>query len=152
MKKKKYFISRDGYNDATILIDYNNQKGFTFNPKNEIDYNGLVINKMILINPSFIEKVLEKKTKKQLNVFLRFIIDLIDDDNNSANPTSLKEALNELTRYKDLVNNKYKKYLNAKYIKLLLNKIEVLEHELKSKMLYMLDSKEAKQDNLGKSR
>ena len=37
MKKKNYFISKDGYNNATVLIDYNNQNGFTFNPKNEID-------------------------------------------------------------------------------------------------------------------
>ena len=57
-------------------------------------------------------------------------------DDEESDPTNLRNALNDLTRYKSIVRNNYSKYLEQKYIKLLLNKINIIESELKSRILY----------------
>ena len=57
-------------------------------------------------------------------------------DEDDSDPTDLRNALNDLTRYKSIIKNNYSKYLEQKYIKLLLNKISIIEGELKSRILY----------------
>ena len=47
----------------------------------------------------------------------------------------LREALNDVTRYKSIVQYKYMKYLDKKYYEILMKKIEVLEYELKLKIM-----------------
>ena len=54
------------------------------------------------------------------------------DDDDSA----FRIALNDLTRYREIVESKYRKYMDDKYISLLLKKIDLLEHEMKSKIIY----------------
>ncbi len=71
-------------------------------------------------------------------VYLQYIIDETEDDDAS----SLKEALDSVSRYKDTVEYKYRKFLDDKYIDLLLKKINLLEHELKSKITYKKPKKE----------
>ena len=82
-----------------------------------------------------IEKLLKKKVKRKLDFYLQYIISLMDNDEDDG--TGLKEALNDLERYKSIVEYKYRKYLDQKYINLLLKKIDILEHELKMKIIYM---------------
>ena len=92
---------------------------------------------MIIVNQSFIEKILKKKIKKKLDSFLKLMIAVVEDEDND--PGDISEALNEISRYKSIIVNKYKKYLDEKYITLLLKKINFLEEELKQKLIYVDD-------------
>ena len=92
---------------------------------------------MIIVNQSFIEKILKKKIKKKLDSFLKLMIAVVEDEDND--PGDISEALNEISRYKSIIVNKYKKYLDEKYITLLLKKINFLEEELKQKLIYVAD-------------
>ena len=92
---------------------------------------------MIIVNQSFIEKILKKKIKKKLDSFLKLMIAVVEDEDND--PGDISEALNEISRYKSIILNKYKKYLDEKYITLLLKKINFLEEELKQKLIYVDD-------------
>ena len=89
------------------------------------------------MNQSFIEKILKKKIKKKLDSFLKLMIAVVEDEDND--PSDISEALNEISRYKSIIVNKYKKYLDEKYITLLLKKINFLEEELKQKLIYVDD-------------
>ena len=42
-----------------------------------------------------------------------------------------------MERYRRTIINKYQRYLDEKYINLLLKKIELLNNEIKTKLLYM---------------
>jgi len=94
-----------------------------------------MVNEMVLMNPSFIENVLKRKTKKKLELYLRFIISLIDNESN-ASSDDLRQALDGLVRYKGIVENKYRRYLDERYMNVLLKKIDLLEQELKMKIIY----------------
>lgn len=146
--EKHYFIVKNKQSGEIAYIDYNQLAGFSFTPKNNIKYNGVVVNKLVVMKPSFVEKVLRKKTKKRLEMFLQFIISLLDDNETGSDPSMVRAALNELTRYKQLVQNKYRLYLEERYTNLLVKKIEILEQELKTKLIRL----EWKQESIEKER
>ncbi len=134
MSEKHYFIHREGNTNELIYLDYNKLKGFDFLPKNNIKYDGIIVNKMVVIKSSMIEKVLKRKIKRKLELYLKLIMNFIDSDDSTSSGT-LREALNDLTRYKNIIDKKYKKYLDEKYLKILLRKIALLEYEIKSKLI-----------------
>ena len=138
MSEKHYFINKKNPNKEIIYLDYDKLKGFNFSPKNNIKYDGIVVNKMVIIKPSMIEKVLKRKIKKKLDLYLKLIIKFIESSD-SDNGESIREALNDLTRYKSIIAHKYNKYLDEKYLKLLVRKIALLEYELNSKLINYKD-------------
>ena len=106
--------------------------GFRLKPKNNVAYDGIEVNKIIILKKRFIANLLKKKIKRKLDLYLDLII---DDADSSSDASSYKEHLDGLSRFKDIIKYKYKKYLDKKYISLLLKKIELLEYELQEKIL-----------------
>lgn len=131
----RYLLVKDNHERRFTNIDYRRLDGFKFNPKNQVENDGIMVNEMVLINPSFIENVLKRKAKKKLELYLRFIISLIDNESD-ASSDDLREALDGLVRYKGIVENKYRRYLDERYANMLIKKIEILEQELKTKIIY----------------
>lgn len=134
MGEKHYYVCKKGNNTEIVYFDYNKLKGFGFLPKNNVKYDGIVVNKMVVIKPSMIEKVLKRKIKRKLDLYLKLIIKFIDSED-ATDSGALREALNDLSRYKNIIEYKYRKYLDEKYLKILLKKITILEYELNSKLL-----------------
>ena len=91
---------------------------------------------MLIIKPSFVEKVLKRKTKRKLEKYLEFIINILDSDD-SNNSGKIEIALNDLTRYKSIIKNNYRIYLDNLYYELLMKKIDVIEKELKVRKMYL---------------
>lgn len=135
MRKLNYYICKES-NNKIVDLDYNKFKGYDFIPKNFVKYDGIKVSKVVIIKPSLIEQILKKKIKKRLNLYLKLIIQFIEN-NDSSSDSSLREALNDLTRFKSIIKNKYKKYLDDKYLKVLDKKIAILEYEINSKMVYI---------------
>ena len=138
MREQHYYVCKKGDDRQLIYLDYDKLKGFGFSPRNNIKNNGISVNKMVIIKPSMIEKILKRKIKKKLDLYLKLIIKFIESSD-SDNGESIREALNDLTRYKSIVAYKYKKYLDEKYLKILLKKIAILEYELNSKLMNMIE-------------
>lgn len=136
---KHYSIIKGKYDNQCMVIDYQKLNGYRLVPKNNIEYDGIMVNQLVIINQSFIEKVLKKKIKRKLDLYLKLIIDTLSEDDSSDVGASLRNALNDLSRYREIVEFKYQKYLDEKYVSLLLQKIALLEHELKQKLIYMID-------------
>lgn len=137
----QYRLKNNNEYDKIVYLDILKLNGFRFKPSNKIKYDGIVVTKMTIIKYSFVEKVLKRKIKKRLEVYLRFIISIVDDSDDT-DITDLRAALNDLTRYKETIRYKYQKYLDQKYLALLLKKIELLEHELKTKIYYYREPEE----------
>ena len=136
MKSKGYTICKNKKEETITLINYE-MIGFNVKPLNKINYPGIKVNSMVIINPSFIEKVLKKKIKKRVDLFVKLMITVLEDDD--TNPDDVTKALNELSKYRSIIINKYRKFLDEKYISLLLKKLDFLERELKQKIMYFDD-------------
>ena len=134
MSEKHYYVCKKGDEKQIVYFDYDKLKGFDFSPKNSVKHDGIIVNKMVIIKPSMIEKILRKKIKRKLDLYLKLIIKFIES-NDSDTGDALREALNDLTRYKNIIDYKYSKYFDEKYLKILLKKIAILEYELNSKLI-----------------
>jgi len=90
---------------------------------------------MMIIKPTLIEKLLKRKISVKLDNYLQYIISVLDDESSDAG--RIGTVLSDLNRYREIVKNNYRQYLNEKYIELLLKKIELLEYELKKKLMVL---------------
>ena len=120
-------------NGSILMFDKKSLTGLNFSPKNNKDY-GITVSKMIIVKPEIVKRLLIKSTKRKLDMFIRMLATLTDDDTTSD--ASLREALNDLSRYRNIVEYKYKKYLESKYREQLIAKIDILEGEIKKKIIY----------------
>ena len=133
MKKiKKYNLYKRKTKERKVELNTNKEIGYTIKPKNQMKYEGIVVNSMTIIDDYLIKTLLKKKIKKKLDMYLQFLITVLEEDDTDGG--HLMFALNDLERYRRLVINNYKKYLEEKYIKLLMNKMDLIEQELKSKI------------------
>lgn len=129
---KKYFITKKEYNGEVVYINTSKVNGYKISPKSDLKYDGIKINEMVVIKPSMIEKIIKRKIKIRLDNYLKYILYYLEDS--SSDDT--RKALDDLQRYKTLVNDKYSIYLDDKYMFLLNKKIGTYERELKSKLIF----------------
>ena len=88
--------------------------GYIFTPKNKIKYPGITVTKFKAVNPEIIEKLLKKKVKKKLEVYLQYLFYLLNESNDEPGATDM--VLDDLARYQQMVKNCYQKYLGEQYI------------------------------------
>ncbi len=132
MNERYYICDKDNNEIVYGYIDYNKVHGFKIKPQNNIPYEGIEVSRLVLVKPKLIENVLKRKTKHKLNAYLTFLFTVIDDDD--EDPDNLKLVIDDVARYKNIIMNKYSKFLDKKYIKQLLNKVGMVELELKAKL------------------
>lgn len=134
---KEYFVFIKTISYKKIVyIDYERLGGYEVTPRNKVKYDGIIVNKLIIINPSFSQKIFIKKSKKQLEKYLQYLIN-ISNSEDDADPNDVYYALDSLVRYKSIVRNKYRLYLDKKYYQLFLQKLEIIETELHKKYNYL---------------
>lgn len=132
MKKRYYIVDRENNEIIHGYIDYHQIKGFDIKPHNTVEYDGIQVGHMTLVEPELIERVLKRKTKRKLSTYLNFLLSLVDDDD--TDPDGLQLVIDDVERYKNIIINKYSKFLDKRYIKSLLKKVGVVENELKTKL------------------
>ena len=137
---KRFVVTKDENTQTITYKEYDSLKGYDFKPKNKLSKEDIInVDEMVIINPSLIEKLISKKCKKTLERILKLISFIYDDD--ETGEASVTLALNEIAKFKELLDTKYKEYMKEKEYKLMLKKLEILENEVKLRKLY-LNSKE----------
>lgn len=146
---KNYIVSKINNNGEITFINYNKLDGFKVIPRNKIEYPGIEVNSMLIVKPSFIEKMLKRKNKIKLNYYLNYIIEQSEDEGSG----NLRQALDNIERYKGIIEYKYRKYLDDRYINLLNKKVDLLERKIKTKLIYeQMNFEDKKQEKKEKSR
>ena len=117
--------------DNNIVSGYINDKmsSFKIRPRNNVEYEGVQVSRMVLVSPPLIQNVLKRKIKIKLNAYLNYLISTIEEDDDDA-----ALVLDDTLRYKSIIMNKYSKYLDPKYIRELLFRVRFVEEELRAKI------------------
>lgn len=138
-----YLIVKEKNKKEITYFEYDKLKGFNMTSKNKnIKLRDAInVNKMVIINPSFIEKLINKK----INIKIMKLIDLLSniyesDDDDPAG--TLMMALNEVEKFKREMINRYVEYMNKEQLKLLDKKIKILEHEVTMRAYVLNESRE----------
>ncbi|MDD6879512.1 MAG: hypothetical protein PUD59_04730 [bacterium] len=150
MGNEQRFLVVKNKDEKTIkYFEYNKIGGYKITPKKNVKFEDAInVNKMILINPSLIEKMIDKKVKRKLDYLINMMSIVCDSDDDNADGLYL--ALDEVEKFKMEVINKYKKYVEEEKMEMLMKKISILEDELNLRIKYMgIDFEKEKE---GKSR
>ena len=128
-EEKRFVVKKDAKSDVITYMEYEKLKGFNVKPKDSLNFEDMInVNEMIIINPTLIEKLIDKKCKRTLEKILTIMTIIDDDDSDDDTPFDL--VLDELERFKSLVRGKYKEYMEQEKYKLVMKKIEIIEKEL----------------------
>lgn len=139
MLNNRYQLYKDN-NGNKMILNLEILDGFDITPKNSSRY-GMRVTKLVVINMLFIEQILKKRMKRKLELYLKFIVDYMDDGNDDG--SSLDQILNDIKRYKQILQYKYNKYLGEKQTELLLKKLCLIEKELNVKIYLVKETEKA---------
>lgn len=131
-KNKKYNLSEKKIKKIKVDLNSVSIDGYRIKPRNKMVYDGIVVKSMTIINKELIEQLLKRKIKKKLDNYLQFLISVLDEED--TDPGHLMFALNDLERYRRTIMNNYRVYLDKKYLKILMDKMDLIEQELRSKI------------------
>lgn len=131
---KRFVVTKDNLTDAITYLEYERKKGFSIKPKSNVSFSDMIdVEKMVIINPSLIEKLVDKKCKKTLEKIIRMTSIIYEDDEDTGG--NLGIILDEIEKFKQLITNKYKEYMKEKEYKVLLKKLDIIESEVNLRKL-----------------
>ena len=117
------------------IISINIKDAYNFSPKKKKDL--ININKVMLVEPSFISKVAKKNIQKKLDVLLKQINIVLNDETDDEGGSYV---LGEIDRMQELIITTYGKYLDSDYLSLIMIKLDALKNEVAIKELKRIET------------
>ena len=138
--KKGYLITKDNKTGEILSVEFNKINGFEVTPKNDARREDIIsVNKMVIVKPSFAEKVIKLKVdKKMKNLYDKFNYLLTTDDEDST-----AAVLDEAVRYRGFIIKNYADFMGTKYRDTILKKLGIIINELNIKMNLIYEIKES---------
>ena len=106
------------------MININIDGAYKFMPKKNDVFD---VNKVMLVEPSFISKVAKKNLQKKINVLLKQINIVLNDETDDEGASYV---LGEIERMQALIITTYGKYLENEYLSLIMMKLDALKNEV----------------------
>lgn len=150
-EEKRFLVVKNKDEKTIKYFEYEKISGYNIKPKNNVKFEDAInINKMILINPSLIEKMIDKKVKRKFKYLINLMAVVCSSDDDS--PDGLYLALNEAEKFRNEIFNKYKMYMEKEKVELLEKKLDILEDELRLRIKYLSYENQEEKQKEGKSR
>ncbi len=144
MKNKlNYLIVKDNSNKEIAYFEGNKIEGYELVKNKKKIINGFNINKMIIVNDIFIEKVINKKVEKKFKSLLELVVSVCEGDEDPG--SAMLFSLNEVEKFKRFIINQYAKYMNKKQLENLDKKVKLVENEIKMRV-YQYNQKNDEKD------
>lgn len=140
MIDKRYFVVKGKKDSAITYFEYDKMEGYDLSPKKNIKIKDAInVNKVVIINPSLMQKVAKKKIDLKFKKLLEFMAIIFDDDDDddTTSGEAYREGLNEISKLRLEAKVKYQKYMEEEDYKTLEKKLDILEQELNSRIYYL---------------
>ncbi len=126
MKNKKFLVVKEKVSNV-VKVEQGDKKTYKVTPKNKIKVKGTIhVTEMRIASDDLANAIIKRKLTKKMNE----LILLITDSENETGDT-VREALNEVTRYRSILEKKYMDYLKREELEESLRKLDLIEQELK---------------------
>ena len=134
-----YRVAKNNNNFNILNID--KYDGYDFSPKDNKS-NPIKVTKVTIVDKTMIDKILSMKFEKYFRRLATLALRVIEDDDSSDDAADI--VLDEAQLVKEILENRYKKFLNYEKEQLFLKKIRIIENqiqmkkiEIKKKALYL---------------
>ncbi len=136
--EKKFVVKKDAKTDVITYMEYEKLKGFSVKPKSDAHFEDMInVDKMILINPSLIEKLISKKCTRTFDKIIKMLSVVSDEEDDDSGYMLI---LDEIARFKNLLISKYKQYMIEKEFELNIKKLELLEEEVRHRKNALIET------------
>jgi len=137
-KEQRFLVVKNKDSKDIKYFEYDKISGYNIKPNPNLKFQDAInVNRMILINPSLIEKMVDKKIKRRFDYLINLLAIVYENDDDSG--SGLQLALDEAEKFRNELCNKYKQYIKKEKYELLLKKIAILEDELYLRMQYIIN-------------
>ncbi len=137
MIDKRYFVVKNKNDPSITYFEYNQMEGYDLSPKKNIKIKDAInINKVVIINPSLMQKVAKKKLDLKFKKLLESMSVIFDSDDDSSGD-SYRQGLNEINKLRLEAKMKYQNYMEEEAYQVFEKKLEILEQELKARIYYL---------------
>lgn len=125
------------------------KEGYGFHPN--VKFKNGEINKITIFNSSMIDVILAKKIEKQFKRIAAIVYDILSSDDEDSSADAII-ALDEVSRLREIILNKYQKFLEKETEKMYIKKLRILENELRSKIVLINTYAEEMEEIKGRGR
>ena len=138
---QRFLIVKEKNSKEIKYFDYDKLDGYNLRAKENVHFEDAIdVSRMIIINPTFIEKIATKKLNTKFDKLINMMSFVCEMDEEDESGEGYRIALDEANKLKMELINKYKKYLDEQKLELMLKKIEILEDELKLRLEVLMKS------------
>jgi hypothetical protein len=150
----KFLVVKNKDEKEIKYFDYESLDGYNLTVKKNVHFaDAIDVNRVIIINPTFIDKIATRKINTKFNKLINMMQIVCEVGDEDESGEGYRIALNEATKLKQELWNKYRKYISEEKLALMMKKIEILEDELKLRQELLKDALEREEElNKGHSR
>jgi len=152
----KYFVVKDKQDFSITYLEFDKVYGYDLQPRNVKIKDAIDVNKMIIINPSMIEKLAFRKVNLRFQKIVRLLMFVLSSENDDDTGGTYHQALSEVNKFRLEFLVRYKNKLKEVDFLEFNKKLDVMEEELKNRLYYLQMVYQREQENLmekeGKSR
>ena len=123
-------IKKENNNNEIVYIN-GELKGYDFNPKDSSN-NNLKINQIVIVNPT--DKILTIKFKQKYKRILMITLSILNGAIEDTTTGDIEIVLDEIAKMRDILLNKYKKFLKKEKERVFLEQLRGLENSLRAKL------------------
>lgn len=128
-----YILTKEAKTGEIIYMQYR-LSGYNFRPRN-ISRANISLEKITIIKPSIIDGILTQKVDKKISKIIRLVMYILNDEDGSTDPSDVMLALNEITKLRRILLNRYQDFITKENEELFLKKLRILENELRIKII-----------------
>jgi len=137
-----YSVSNTGYKNKGKLLDKTELvelDGFMMGSSRKVfKINGANIRKINVVSKKLANPIVSQKVLKRYDKLIELLTDLLVDDDGSG--TSLREALNQIEKFRLEIKNKYRKFLKQKELEMMSKQLMALQKEAKIRLFQLQES------------
>ena len=112
------------------ILDINEIDGYEIKPRKGIN-NPIKVTKIKIVDKSMIDKILSMKFERFFRRLVALALQVIDDEDPSDDDANI--VLDEAKLVKEILENRYKKFLSYEKEQLFLKKIRIIEKQIQMK-------------------
>ncbi len=124
-----YKIDKD--NKYQTVVQIRDLDGYDFRPRNKV--NQINVNKVTIIDNLMIDKILTVKFDRTFKKLIALAMRVLNDDD--ASDDDVRIVLDEEKLIKEILQNRYAKYIRHEKELLFLKKLKVIENEMRMKQI-----------------
>ena len=126
-----YKVAKDS-NGSNIIV-FDDYDGYDFSPKNKKN-NPIKVTKITIVDKKMIDTILSMKFEKHFRRLATLALRVIEDDD-STDDDAADIVLGEAQLVKEILENRYKKFLSYEKEQLFLKKIKIIENQIQMKKI-----------------